>query len=495
MRGTTRLVGLLATVALSSTLSGGLALSSERRLGIWPDLAFVLGDAGRVEAALAADLDFRSQLHLNSDPEYVRSLYERPELTTGNRLYGALFTAAEAADVTARFDLSGDVAAIWDAYGESESRAGQFAGMLIDHAAGGKLVVYTTALLDAYSNLEWVTGLSHPERLELRHAAVSFEELDGLRLRIQGAMQAGDPDVDDATGLRIDVASNAVVVYIDPGSLARTGPEARRRTLVERFPGAPLIVEPKASEPGAGAAEYIGGRAWGYSANQGWCTSAFKVRRTGADPDYMLTAGHCMNGDPSLETQETIYRSDSLIGRRTDLWAFRDGGVVDVGLIREKNDEGYTGDFKPYVRHNSYRLPVRGTSSYYTANDELRCVTGRKTGTDCGTISDSVFHVHYENFRPVVELYDLVKFRTQTTCGDSGGSVYAYVGGYAYANGIYNGGGPRDSCPPAGSTFDWSFYSKWRNIPESWDVVLSIVPPDVDPCPPTCILDDPDDDS
>lgn len=85
--------------------------------------------------------------------------------------------------------------------------------------------------------------------------------------------------------------------------------------------------------------------------------------------------------------------------------------------------------------------------------------------------------------------------RTQTTCGDSGGSVYAYIGGNAYANGVYGGGGPHDTCPVSGDTFDYSFYSKWRNIPSAWDVVLSTAPPESDPCPPICILDDPQDDT
>jgi len=112
----TRFGGLLISVVLGSTLSGGLAASSERSVGVWPDLVRVLGDGRLVEAAVAADVDLRAQLHLPRDREYVRSLYARPERTTGNRLYGALFTAAEAVEVAARFDLSGEIASIWNYY-------------------------------------------------------------------------------------------------------------------------------------------------------------------------------------------------------------------------------------------------------------------------------------------------------------------------------------------------------------------------------------------
>ncbi len=41
----TRFGGVLAAVVLGSTLSGGPAASSERGVGVWPDLARVLGDA------------------------------------------------------------------------------------------------------------------------------------------------------------------------------------------------------------------------------------------------------------------------------------------------------------------------------------------------------------------------------------------------------------------------------------------------------------------
>lgn len=425
----------------------------------------------------------------------MRSLYERPELSTGNRLYGALFTPEEATEVAARFDLSGDVAKVWDHYTSEGGRAEDFAGMLIDHAAGGKLAVYTTLQPERYDELGWTAKLDDPERLEIRHAAISFQELDDLALRLQEAMRAEDPAVGDLTGLHLDVAANAVVAYVDPDSLSQIGEEDRRTDLAQQFPGARLVVEAKEREPGVGAVAVIGGRGWGYYANQGWCTTAFKVRRTGLDPDYMLTAGHCMNGDPSTELRETIYKGAILVGRKTGAWWFEDGAIADVGLLREKTNDGYEGDFQPYVRHNSYKVPVRGVSSDYTADDELRCVTGRKTGTDCGTIVTAYYNVEIENFDPVIHLWNLVKFRTQTTCGDSGGAVYAYIGGNAYANGVYGGGGPHDSCPLPGDTFNYSFYSKWRNIPSAWEVVLSTAPPDTSPCPPTCQLDDPQDDA
>lgn len=396
-------------------------------------------------------------------------------------MYGALFTAAEAVEVAARFDLSGDIASIWTYYERNETRTGEFAGALVDHAAGGKLVVYTTLSPDRHSDLGWKRSLKLPDRLELRHASVSFQELDDLRRRLQRAMQSNDPSVRDATGLQVDVAANAVRVYIEPDSLARSGAEVRLARLAGRFPGGRLVVTPKEREPGAGARAVVAGRGWGYRADQEWCTTAFKVRRKGSDARHMLTAGHCMNGDPELETRRTIYRKGTLVGRRTDFREYRDKGVADVGLIREKTNKGYAGDFQPYVRHNGYKVPVRGTTSDYTADGELRCVTGRKTGTDCGTISNPVYDVRYENFDPVLHFYDLVKFRTQTTCGDSGGPVYAYVDGQAYANGVYGGGGPQDACPPAGEAFKFSFYSKWSNIPEEWGVKLSRAPLKVSP--------------
>ncbi len=77
----TRFGGVLIAVVLGSMVSGGLAASSERGVGVWPHLARVLGDARLVEAAVAADVDLRSQLHLPHDPDYVRSLYARPERT------------------------------------------------------------------------------------------------------------------------------------------------------------------------------------------------------------------------------------------------------------------------------------------------------------------------------------------------------------------------------------------------------------------------------
>jgi len=123
-----------------------------------------------------------------------------------------------------------------------------------------------------------------------------------------------------------------------------------------------LVVSPKEREPGAGAKAVIAGRGWGYVAGQEWCTTAFKVRRIESDETFMLTAGHCMNGDPALETRRTIYRADSLVGRRTDFMEYRDHGVADVGLLREMTDKGHTGDFQPYVRHNGYRVPMRGTT-------------------------------------------------------------------------------------------------------------------------------------
>lgn len=67
MRGMSRFGTVLSAVVLSATLSGSVAFASWERPGIWPDLAYILEDKARVETAIARDMDFREQLHLDSD--------------------------------------------------------------------------------------------------------------------------------------------------------------------------------------------------------------------------------------------------------------------------------------------------------------------------------------------------------------------------------------------------------------------------------------------
>jgi hypothetical protein len=68
-------------------------------------------------------------------------------------------------------------------------------------------------------------------------------------------------------------------------------------------------------------------------------------------------------------------------------------------------------------------------------------------------------------------MFDLVKFDVSPRGGDSGGPVFRFFEGYAYAAGIQSG---RNSAGTKG------YFVKWTNLPASWNIVLKVYTP---PCP------------
>ena len=103
-------------------------------------LAPIVGCAS-VEAAVAADERFRKALGLQSDETFVRSLYNDPSSSTGNRALGALLTPAETQTVKTRLRLNATGDRIDMAYASTSG----YAGAWIDNVSGVLHVGFTAA--------------------------------------------------------------------------------------------------------------------------------------------------------------------------------------------------------------------------------------------------------------------------------------------------------------------------------------------------------------
>lgn len=165
-----------------------------------------------------------------------------------------------------------------------------------------------------------------------------------------------------------------------------------------------------------------------YSAGPVRCSAGFNVRSQLDGKPYLLTAGHCRSSDV-FQTRFTDGGVHDIGNRHNSVWS----SSGDAMIIRIDNPSGWQAP-RPYVLvtngarttwNQFYRIEASGT----TAVDMVVCMTGRRSGSECGEV--------ISRDRPGVRVAHVAEVRGGCIRGgDSGGPVFKR--GIAY--GIVHGG-------------------------------------------------------
>jgi Trypsin len=339
----------------------------------------------------------------------------------------------------ARVDRQEAAAALAD---DARARFGaSFGGAYLDQARDGVLMLGFTgavpsAELDRLADRHGLRGLvagirvrNSQDRLEAVSAALSA----GLASANAGAA------VPIGLALRLDV--NAVEVS-QPATVPAT--DAQRRflaTAAARY-GETLLFVRSDEVPDVAACDFpdCDSPLRGGVSIHGdvTCTAGFMTQSKVDTKKYVLTAGHCLDGDTDATWHTHLANGNAVnIGQPHN---FTFGAAGDMGIIRIL-DTGYwnpkgwvyvtsSNGAYPTVTNSSYTIGGTGWSSPLIG--KYLCKTGQTTGTTCGKVEAVGQTVSY----PGTTVHNLGRAKIYTCKGDSGGPLYVKHVAYGLVSGI-----------------------------------------------------------
>lgn len=168
------------------------------------------------------------------------------------------------------------------------------------------------------------------------------------------------------------------------------------------------------------------------------CTTGFMTQSKVDSKKYVLTAGHCVSGNPNaVRKTELADGTDVAIGK-THNYTFGAGG--DMAIIRidspgywnpapwvyvTQSNGGY-----PTTTNAKYTISGVGTSSGLIG--KYLCKTGMTTGTSCGKVEAIGVTVSY----PSAVVKNLGRAKMHLCKGDSGGPLYVKHVAYGLVSGM-----------------------------------------------------------
>jgi streptogrisin C len=351
----------------------------------------------------------------------------------------------------------------------SNRLGGDFAGVWFDNAEGQfvvPLVSNTDTAAVAKQFAEY--GLDEAQyRTVLVDSTVA--DLEDAQLRLSESIK--DPLAGGSARSGIDTSINAVVVEIASDISAEEKADLRARAAavpvrVKIVEGAPKEFddEPEActwnNEPRRACdPPFHGGvEIWNEKTGAA-CTSAFAATGNANGNSFVITAGHCIQNNPSGSWwAQTANGYENPLGSWESY--FYGSGNSDGGLIRVLNSNWWVKEWgwrghvviwgppsNPAAIQNPSN-PIYGSQSSYVG--EYVCHSGRTTGSSCGTVQQLNVKVTYEGGNNLNHMT-----KVTGACGDggdSGGPVYA--GNYAV--GIWSGG--------AAGTCNDHYYTEVREL-------------------------------
>ena len=290
-----------------------------------------------------------------------------------------------------------------------------FAGLWTDQAAGGIVnIAFTddpTTHLNAVRQRAPVGAI-----LELRHAQFSRAELNAWRDQIEADQYRY---FQDELGVSLNelgfrIQTNEVRVGISPLT------ESVRQSLRQRYPGAPLnVYEASVGDVTACTSRsHCIGPPWraGILGSPYGCSMAFIAYRnvTGADPYYIMTAGHCANNGSAWthdgKSMGTMSHDTYFTNSTAD--AALIGPIATADISRNV-----------YNTFNSVN-PMISRDDYVPDDDpgDSVCLSARMAeAVRCGTILDDDYWIKYAS-GIILNHQILANYAWQI--GDSGGAIF-----------------------------------------------------------------------
>ncbi|HEV2891025.1 MAG TPA: S1 family peptidase [Frankiaceae bacterium] len=307
MRGIRTRLGIgtvvLAAAALAAVTAPAAPATGAPLAGLAPP------SAPAPTGPFAEDVRFRRSSGINADPAYIARLYDADRagvLPGASRSLGVLLTAAEQAELDQRERVLQDDAPLVREWAASKPRDA-FGGVLLDHVAGGRLVVLVTSS-PAAARAELAERLRHPEALDVRHVERSLASLEA----VQRTLRNVDDSRVDVRSTVIDVARNVVVVGV------ASDIDTARAVLPRYVPAQAVEVQQGTGGTDSGTTArnsppFRGGQKVTRYGSAYSCTLGFTGFTSGSITTYfVLTAGHC--GSVGSFWYQPTYSGGYLVG-------------------------------------------------------------------------------------------------------------------------------------------------------------------------------------
>lgn len=408
---------VLILLSLALTASSLETTSIEDRAGFRRPTAEMLELEGEIRTAV----ETRASLGLSADLETVMSLQGSPE-DVGSAEYGIPLTAAETAEVTARFAFA---AAAHEALGPFVENLPTFAGVFFNHQAGGELVILlTTADETVEAEIRSLAPLERPTRIEIvEYSQAQLRE--ALPLIRETWIGAGGPEI---YALAVDTPANAVRVDVDVSNLEAAEKLAREVGASVNLPVFVALGErpietactnrENCTSPMKGGIVIRKGSTTGVR-----CTMGFHIQ-AGSDERF-VTAGHCGYSG----SNNWYHVGWGLVGSELDTQYYSGGRDIMTVQISDSQDSS--------LLYSSQSIAVTTTWDPWTGEGVCASLGVSSSSWVCGTISDD--YLSWTGASCSCTVYG-GKSTVTTVSGDSG-SPYVDANYRYVAIGIHNASG------------------------------------------------------
>ncbi|MEV7880302.1 S1 family peptidase [Streptomyces microflavus] len=226
----------------------------------------------------------------------------------------------------------------------------------------------------------------------------------------------------------VDLAADQVVVKVNS---YRSAPAKAFLAAAAKHGSAVKVV--RGQEKLAAQAAIYPGSKMTINNTSGWCSVGYGARDRSGN-QYLVTAGHCVEGLPTLRYDGAAFAKGTktrfALGTRS----------VDMGIASVNSGHSITTSVGTWG--NGSPIAVRGSSR--AASGASICKSGATTGWTCGTIGSYNVSVTYtdRNGGPDTVVTGLATSSVCTEGGDSGG---AYISGNQ-AQGMTSGGPTNQRC-------------------------------------------------
>ncbi|MFN0029158.1 MAG: hypothetical protein ACKV2O_18530 [Acidimicrobiales bacterium] len=380
-----------------------------------------------IQRIIASDLEFRQKSGLRADRAHVDALVRAHDYTKSVPKFLIAATPEEDAELELRNTLRAEVGALGKEL--AELKGSDFGGSYVDPQTG-RVVVWSVG--NRLSRPEVERRVSHPARLELRHARYSQAQLESVTRDVAGLFVQLQAEGFAVSGVGTDLFTNSVQLLVD----ADGDQEQLRQRLGKELDPQMFTFIVGLAEP---SGDLHGGTDWDPPGVAAAGTKGFDAYQAGTWLIYALTAGH-LSVNTVTFAGHTMHRAATLFANNstTDVAAFH---MQPTNLEYWNHNSGYVWHGDP-----SILIGVSGWDHIGNPyNDQVGaqvCMSGHlPVWRKCGYITMLNRYVTYQHWSFGTRNIWVRQANYPCADGNSGGPVWGWSWPTARAVGTQSGQG------------------------------------------------------
>jgi hypothetical protein len=417
------LVGALLTATAGARVGAGAEQPPQAKVADQVPIAESPPDLNKI---IEADIRFRRDLGLSADERYVSDLVRNYDFSRGTPRFALVTTPGEEAELVIRQALLFEMAEAERKL--RESAPDDFGGLYLDHKLGGLVVVYHRNATKVADQIR--ASFSRPERVRVVEAVISLKQMEQATERITSKLEALHADGIGITAVGPDIARNRLLIEVsDDTPLERVAvsvSDVVASNAVEVRPG--QVAKPE---------HWIVGGEVITTGGVSSCSNGFQVYQANTWLIYLLTAGHCADGNwtgvtsgHSVPWANSLYFNNSSADAQahTSTWEHRSGYLWHYNVLVGVNSLGALGGASDQI--GAYPICISGQFNRNCGTQTFRGVASVFFRIHQGTGAELTTTITFQNTRRAT-------YYSQP--GDSGGAIYHYNWPYAEAVGLHAG--------------------------------------------------------